>query len=138
MSEKYLYGIIGLLAGIVLAVAVGSVTMHRHHTKMMGMMERNGMGNMMKADSSMHHSGNSMLTAMQGMTSEIANKTGEEFDKAFLGEMIVHHQGAIDMARAALQYAQHQEIKDLANAIIGAQENEINQMRAWQKTWYNQ
>jgi uncharacterized protein (DUF305 family) len=79
---------------------------------------------------------NNMSGAMQGMMSGLNNKTGDVFDKAFLSEMIAHHQGAIDMANAALKNAKHQEIKDLANAIISAQTKEINQMKEWQVTWY--
>jgi uncharacterized protein (DUF305 family) len=40
------------------------------------------------------------------------------------------------MANAALKNAKHQEIKDLANAIISAQTKEINQMKEWQTNWY--
>ena len=58
------------------------------------------------------------------------------FDQRFLQAMIPHHQSAIVMARDALQKAEHQEIKDLANAIISAQEAEISQMQQWLKDWY--
>ena len=61
---------------------------------------------------------------------------GPEFDAAFISEMIVHHQGAVEMAELALTNAQHQEIKDLAKAIITAQNKEISDMQAWQKAWY--
>ena len=39
--------------------------------------------------------------------------------------MIPHHKGAIAMAKLADTRAQHQEVKDLAAAIISAQEREI-------------
>lgn len=77
----------------------------------------------------MHH-------AMQGMTMGLEGKTGDAFDKAFLSEMIVHHEGAVAMAKAAQMHAAHQEIKDLAEAIIAAQTTEIEQMRQWQTQWY--
>jgi uncharacterized protein (DUF305 family) len=57
--------------------------------------------------------------------SSLSSKAGDEFDKAFIQEMIVHHEGAIDMAQLALQNAGHQEIKDLAKNIIAAQDAEI-------------
>lgn len=79
-----------------------------------------------------------MDSAMDDMMEGLSGKTGDEFDKAFLSEMIVHHEGAVEMAQAALQNAKHQEIKNLANAIISAQTTEIVQMKAWQKSWYNQ
>jgi uncharacterized protein (DUF305 family) len=49
--------------------------------------------------------------------------------------MIPHHQGAIDMANAALKNAKHEEIKTLATAIIASQQKEIDEMKAWLKTW---
>jgi len=52
--------------------------------------------------------------------------------------MILHHQGAVAMAEAALKNAKHQEIKDLAKAIITAQNAEIQRMQEWQASWYGQ
>ena len=75
---------------------------------------------------------------MRSMTSGLQGRTGDNFDKAFIAGMIEHHQGAIDMAKMALQNAQHQEIKDMATDIISAQSQEIDQMKQWEKSWYNQ
>lgn len=58
------------------------------------------------------------------------------FDQRFIEAMIPHHEGAIAMARDAQQKAEHQEIKQLAEAIVAAQEAEISQMRQWLKQWY--
>jgi len=79
----------------------------------------------------------SMHGAMGDMMAELSGKTGDEFDKAFLAEMIVHHEGAVDMASAALKDAKHNELKQMANAIISAQMTEIQQMKDWQKSWYD-
>ena len=81
--------------------------------------------------------GMSMGGAMDNMMADLEGKKGNEFDKAFLSGMIVHHQGAVEMAEAALADAKHEEIKDMAHAIITAQTAEISQMKEWQKTWYN-
>ena len=47
----------------------------------------------------------------------------------FAQMMITHHQGAITMAGLADDRAGHDELKDLADAIIEAQEREIDVMR---------
>lgn len=78
----------------------------------------------------------SMHGQMESMTAGLEGKTGDAFDKAFLAEMIVHHEGAVDMAEAALANAKHEEIKTMANAIISAQTSEIAEMKAWQKEWF--
>ena len=85
----------------------------------------------------MNHQINIRMEAeMASMTGALSGKTGDAFDAAFLSEMTMHHQGAVQMAELALQNARHQEIKDLAKAIIAAQKSEIAQMRDWQATWY--
>jgi uncharacterized protein (DUF305 family) len=86
-------------------------------------------GTVMAGTPDMHH-------MMDEMAAMLVGKTGDEFDKAFLEEMIVHHEGAVDMAEMALVSARHQEIKDLSNAIISAQNTEITQMKEWLRTWY--
>lgn len=91
---------------------------------------------MMSSGGMMHN--NSMGSAMDDMMSGLEGRRGDDFDQAFLSEMILHHQSAVEMAEAALRYAKHQEIKDMADAIISAQTSEINQMRMWSKSWYTQ
>lgn len=74
-------------------------------------------------------------TSMEGMVERLKGKTGDDFDKAFLSEMIMHHQGAIDMAKMADSQAKHDEVKKLSEAILSAQESEINDMKQWQVLW---
>ncbi|MEB3309650.1 MAG: DUF305 domain-containing protein [Snowella sp.] len=59
-----------------------------------------------------------------------------EYDLRFIDSMILHHQGAVNMAEVVLQNSQRPEMKKLAQAIIEAQEQEIAQMKAWRKSWY--
>ena len=63
-------------------------------------------------------------------------KMGGAADQHFIVEMIPHHQGAIDMAKVALERSKQPEILKLSNDIIAAQTKEINDMTAWYKNWY--
>lgn len=54
----------------------------------------------------------------------------EDVDQAFAAMMVDHHGGAIVMAQLALERAEHAELRELAEAIIAAQEAEIETMRA--------
>jgi uncharacterized protein (DUF305 family) len=58
------------------------------------------------------------------------------FDLRFMDAMIPHHQGAVVMAKAVLQNSKRPELRNLATAIIRAQEQEIAQMQRWRKQWY--
>jgi uncharacterized protein (DUF305 family) len=58
------------------------------------------------------------------------------YDLRFIDGMILHHQGAIDMAEEALAKSQRPEMKQLANEIIAAQNQEIAQMQQWRQAWY--
>ena len=55
--------------------------------------------------------------------------TSGDVDTDFAQMMITHHQGAIAMAKLAEDRAEHDELKELAEDIISAQEREIDVMR---------
>ncbi|KGF72662.1 hypothetical protein DO97_06990 [Neosynechococcus sphagnicola sy1] len=61
-----------------------------------------------------------------------------EFDLRFMDAMIPHHEGAVVMAKDALQKSKRPEIQTLARDIIRSQTTEINQMKQWQQAWYKQ
>lgn len=61
---------------------------------------------------------------MQGMMAE-------DTDIAFACAMIPHHQGAINMAEVELQYGDSDEMKEMAQMIIEAQQSEIEQLTQW-------
>lgn len=52
-------------------------------------------------------------------------------DADFTRNMITHHQAASDMAKIALAFGKDAKIRQLAEAIVKAQEEEIASMRAW-------
>ncbi|MBJ3762686.1 DUF305 domain-containing protein [Maribius pontilimi] len=52
-------------------------------------------------------------------------------DVDFARGMIVHHQGAIDMARTVLDSGSDPEIRELAEAIVAAQQAEIAFLTDW-------
>lgn len=97
--------------------------------------DRGGM-HRMEDGSEMMDSSMGMHDEMQGMMAALSGKTGDELDKAFLTEMVVHHEGAVDMAEAVLSSGKHPELKQMAEAIITAQTAEIAQMKAWSAAWY--
>ena len=99
-----------------------------------GMMEMDEMQSMM--ESMMPAEGDSESTKaykqadmdmMQGMAVEYTGNA----DVDFRLKMIPHHQGAIDMAKVALEHGTDPDTKLLAEAIIAAQEREIAEMQAW-------
>jgi len=58
------------------------------------------------------------------------------FDRVFIDMMVPHHQGAVEMAKLAQQRGERPEIKQMADAIIRAQNDEISKMKSWRKEWY--
>ena len=127
-KESILYGIIGLLTGIVLMAFTATYAVNNDHKGMMNVFgmhpETNSQG-MMKDDD----------MSMGEMSALLKGKTGDDFDKAFISGMIVHHQGAIDMAKLASSNAKHDEVKSLASDILAAQSKEIDMMQTWQTQW---
>jgi len=76
---------------------------------------------------------------MQGMMMNMdLGAADADFDLRFINAMIPHHESAITMAQDALSKSKRPEIKKLAQSIIDSQQAEINQMKQWRKTWYNQ
>ena len=61
---------------------------------------------------------------------------GQGIDQHFIAQMIPHHEGAIEMAKVALERSKRAEILSLANGIIEAQEREITDMTNWYADWF--
>lgn len=68
-------------------------------------------------------------TAMNAMMTGMAIKPTGNVDKDFAAMMIPHHQGAIDMAKAELQYGTNEQLRRIAQEIIVDQQQEIVAMR---------
>ncbi len=82
--------------------------------------------------------GGSMHMGMMGDETDIESlENAEDFDQAFLSEMIPHHQMAVMMANMLKNGTDRPEMKKLAEDIISAQTSEIDQMREWLKDWGN-
>lgn len=80
----------------------------------------------------------SPMGSMSGMDHSSMGSTTSDapYDAQFIDSMIEHHTGAVVMAEDALENAERQEIKDLAQAIIRDQQREIEQMQTWREEWY--
>lgn len=62
-------------------------------------------------------------------------ENAQDFDKAFIEEMIPHHQMAVMMGNMLKYGTAKPEMRGLADDIISAQTKEIEQMRQWYKEW---
>jgi uncharacterized protein (DUF305 family) len=67
--------------------------------------------------------------------SHLVDLEDAKFDLAFVEMMTVHHQGAIDMAKTELQDGSLPGPKHLAQQIIDAQQQEVEQLQQWQEEW---
>ena len=70
---------------------------------------------------------------MSGMMSEedlsaLADAQGTEAARLYLGQMTVHHEGAVEMARDQVEQGQNPQAVALAQDVIEAQEAEITEM----------
>lgn len=123
-KNSILYGIIGLLLGVVITGFAAGRVVNANNTSMMRMMG-------MHTTTATSHD----TMSMSDMTEQLKDKTGDDFDKAFVEMMISHHEGAVDMAELIPDRAKHDELKKLGEAIILAQTKEIADMKSWQESW---
>lgn len=77
-------------------------------------------------DDNMDGAGGMMMSAAD--MARLGNATGADFDRMFLEMMILHHEGAIEMAEQELAEGKYQPTKDLAQAVITGQQAEIEEM----------
>ena len=121
-NKSIIFGIAGLVIGVLLT---WTITANSNSTQI---------SQPKTSDTAITHS-TSQSMAMEQMMEGLKGKAGDDFDKAFISEMIEHHLGAINMAQEAKVNAKHDEIKKMADDIISAQTTEINMMKQWQIDW---
>ena len=85
--------------------------------------DNNGLTQQAHDDSEMMARMHSMMTEMEGMPMT------NDPDLDFANMMIMHHQGAIDMANLELENGNNTEMKATAQSIITAQQQEIQEMQ---------
>lgn len=113
--------VVGLvLVGLLVAIAAGVIGY--------------GLGKEWNMDVVTNTSDHSTMT-MEEMTQGLVGLQGDAFDQAFVEMMIVHHQGAVDMAKLIPAQAKHEELKQLGEEIIAAQTKEISMMQQWLRDW---
>jgi len=71
-----------------------------------------------------------------GRSNPAALDGARPFDKAFIEQMIPHHEMAVMMSKMVLQRTSRPELRRLLQSIITSQSAEITQMRRWYATWY--
>jgi uncharacterized protein (DUF305 family) len=67
--------------------------------------------------------------AMNKMMAGMAIQPTGDVDRDFVEMMVPHHQSAIDMAESYLRYGHNEQLRQLAQRIIVAQQREIATMR---------
>ena len=93
-----------------------------------------GMPTMSDNMDGMDHGGMGGMDGMAGMTEEdmqaLEDASGSAAGDLFLEQMVVHHEGAIEMAEDVLDDGEHPGVRELAENIIASQTAEIELMRS--------
>ncbi len=67
----------------------------------------------------------------QPMMRPLTDKTGGVLDQQYMEDMILHHQGAIEMAQSVLKVTERPALRAFAERIIATQNEEIESLRRW-------
>lgn len=118
--------------GIVAGIIIGALLVRSGACPMMNKLSGHGGKNC----TMMGQGHGNMSDMMSDMVEGLEGKRGDAFDKAFIDEMVIHHEGAVAMAEEVLEHSSRPELLKLANEIISAQTKEIEQMKAWKTQWF--
>lgn len=128
-----------ILILLIAAMLVGSCTSSNtadnriDHSKMdHSQMDHSNSANNSAAQPGMDHStmDHSTMTSSPGASEA-------PIELQFLDTMILHHQGAVSMAKLSETRAERPEVKKMSVGIIAAQDREITQMKRWRDEWYS-
>ena len=147
MKINYKYTTIILTLALIVTYSWhwNDIFFHKNNEMKMGMemnsmhkMPGGGMMNMSDMQGEGMQKDMSMDSMMTDMLANMKGKTGTELEKTFLQDMIIHHQGAVDMSTALLKdKSVRPELAKFANDIISAQTSEISMQKKWLKDWFN-
>jgi len=70
------------------------------------------------------------------MNASLEPLKGAEFEQNFLQQMIQHHRSALEMAKLASDHTKRPELREFAEKMIAAQQQEIDQMTRWLNDWF--
>ncbi len=72
------------------------------------------------------------------MMRDLSGLQGDELDRVFLEDMIMHHMGAVMMSQMLLNrnLVEHEPVRPFAQNIASTQRQEIHQMRVWLQDWF--
>ena len=71
------------------------------------------------------------------MNASLTPLKGAEFEQSFLEQMIQHHKSGIEMAKMVSDHTKRAELRQFADKMIAAQQQEIEKMTGWLKEWFN-
>lgn len=77
------------------------------------------------------------LSTSTNMMGDLSKLSGKELDQSYTKGMIMHHQGAIDMAVKIKKITTRNELKQLADNIISSQATEVVTLKNWLMAKYN-
>lgn len=132
-NNTIIIGLLTLVVGLLAGYLLGASTLfhqssfndnHAHHNQ---------------AASHEHgsHDGFGMGGMMHGMMFSASDQSVEEFEETWLQQMIIHHEGAVQMSEELLERTDRPELIDFAEEIINAQSEEVETMETWLNNWFN-